>query len=117
MAGGSGTVEVAIPGPLQVPPVSTESCHRILSTSPDESTHWPSEKSSASLVKPITTSSIWPAEQAIEGKGSEVKLNENIPKFGVQETSEDPIFDEMPMSNSKANSSVKIGRASCRERV
>ena len=106
MADGSGTVEVAIPGPLQVPPVSTESCHRILSIFPDESTHSPAEKSSASLVKPITTSSIWPAEQAIEGKGSEVKLNENIPKFGVQEVSEDPISDEILMSNNMANPSV-----------
>jgi hypothetical protein len=81
MADGSGTVDVVIPGPLQMPPVSTVSCHRILSTFPDESTHPPSEKSSASLVKPITTSSIWPVEQAIEGKGSDVDANEKIPKF------------------------------------
>jgi hypothetical protein len=105
MADGSGT-ELLIPGPLQVPPVPTESCHRILLTFPDESTHWPSEKSSASFVKPIRTSSIWPVEHAIEGKGSDVNKNENIAKFAVQEISEDPIFDKIPTSNNMANPSV-----------
>ena len=52
------------------------------------------------------TSSIWPLEQAIEGKGSDVNENENIPKFGVQEVSEDPISDEILMSNNMANPSV-----------